>query len=102
MLLSTPGTYDAGTLLSNSASLVELAAGASASINPAQFSSLGFAEGDEVTVRSEAGSVTLPVVADAGVPAGAVAIEFNQPNASAASLLDSGRTVTTVSLERVQ
>ncbi len=100
-LIVTRKMYDAGTLLTNSPSLVELAAGASASINPAQFASLGFTDGDDVTVRSEVGSITLPVVADAGVPAGAVAIEFNQPNASAASLLDSARTVTTVSLERV-
>ena len=100
-LIVTRKMYDAGTLLANSPSLVDLAAGASASINPAQFASLGFSTGDDVTVRSEVGSITLPVVSDAGVPAGTVAIEFNQPNASAASLLDSARTVTTVSLERV-
>ena len=100
-LIVTRKMYDAGTLLANSPSLVDLAAGASASINPAQFASLGFSAGDDVTVRSEVGSITLPVVSDAGVPAGTVAIEFNQPNASAASLLDSARTVTTVSLERV-
>jgi NADH-quinone oxidoreductase subunit G len=100
-LIVTRKMYDAGTLLSYSPSLSGLAAGASASVNPAQFASLGFSQGDDVTVRSETGSITLPVASDAGVPAGAVAIEFNQPNASAASLLDSARTVTTVTLERV-
>ncbi|RZV47943.1 MAG: NADH dehydrogenase (quinone) subunit G [Acidimicrobiales bacterium] len=100
-LVVTRKMYDEGTILTHCPSLNQLAAGASASVNPTHFSALGFSEGDEVKVTSQSGSVTVPVISDPGVPAGAVAIEFNQPNASAASLLDSARTVTTVSLERV-
>jgi predicted molibdopterin-dependent oxidoreductase YjgC len=99
-LVVTRKMYDEGTMLTNSPSLNTLAQGAVASVNPTHFAALGFTDGEDITVTSQVGSVTVPVISDPGVPAGAVAIEFNQPNASASSMLDSARTVTTVALKR--
>ncbi len=100
-LVVTRKMYDEGTMLTHSPSLRGLAAGARAALNPAQFASLGLQEGEDIKLTSQVGSITLPAVPDTGVSSGSVAIEFNQPNASAGRLLDFRRTVTTVSVERM-
>ena len=100
-LVVTRKMYDNGTMLQHCPSLAELAGGASAALNPVQFKALGLSDGAEIKVTSQVGSVTVPARADDGVTSGSLAIEFNQPNASAGSLLDFTRTVTTVAVERV-
>jgi len=98
-LVVTRKMYDEGTMLGCAPSLTALAAGAHAAVHPARFADLGIDAGADVVVKSHTGSITLPARPDPGVAAGSVAIEFNQPNASAAHLLDSRRTVTVVTVE---
>lgn len=98
-LVVTRKMYDEGTLLTNCPSLQGLAAGAHASVHPAELEASSFSAGDEVTLSNDIGSITVPVRADDGVARGTVAVEFNQPNASVAQLLDAGRIVTSVRME---
>ena len=91
--------YDAGTILTYCPSLQDLSAGAKASMSTATADKVGVASGDEVTVSSEGGQVSLEVVVDDGVASDTVAIEFNQSNASAARLLSVSNVVTSVSVE---
>ena len=98
-LVVTRKMYDEGTILTNCPSLQSLAGGAHASVNPGELSSRSLDSGDEVTLTNEIGSITVPVRADDGVARGTVAVEFNQPNASVAQLLDAGRIVTSVRME---
>lgn len=98
-LVITRKMYDSGTILTFCPSLRELAPGARASVHPATIDRLGIDEGEEVTVRSESGELSLELVADSGVVDGVIAVEFNQPNARAAQLLDVSRIVTTVTVE---
>ncbi len=91
--------YDEGTILTFCPSLHELAAGAHAAIHPDDLSELGIADGRDVTLGNDVGSITLPAVANDGVAKGCVAVEFNQPGASVAQLLDAGRMVTSVRVE---
>jgi anaerobic selenocysteine-containing dehydrogenase len=60
---------------------------------------VGVAEGDEVTVTSNRGSVQAPAVADPGVPRGSVAMVVNQPNADVLSLVDCPAVVTEVRVQ---
>ena len=91
--------YDAGTILTYCPSLQDLAAGAKASMSAATADKVGVTSGDEVTVSSEGGEVSLEVVVDDGVASDTIAIEFNQSNASAARLLSVSNVVTSVSVE---
>ena len=98
-LVVTRKMYDEGTMLTFSPSLVSLAAGAHAAVHPDDLQSARITAGSEVTLSNTIGSITLEAVADVGVAKGTVAVEFNQPNASVAQLLDAGRIVTTVRME---
>ncbi len=98
-LVVTRKMYDEGTMLTFSPSLNGLAAGAHASVHPDDLVDAGLEGGTEVSLVNEIGSITVPVRADAGVARGTVAVEFNQPNASVAQLLDAGRIVTSVHME---
>lgn len=98
-LVVTRKMYDEGTMLTFSPSLASLAAGASAAVNPDDLETARISAGSEVTLSNDIGSVTLEVVADPGVSPGTIAVEFNQPNASVAQLLDAGRIVTSVRIE---
>jgi anaerobic selenocysteine-containing dehydrogenase len=81
--------------------------------NPYDLDRLGASTGDRVRVRSARGELVLPAEADAGIPRGAVAIDFNVPLAAAApgdaaapgnavaALIDSRQPVTDVRLESV-
>ncbi len=100
-VLVTRKMYDAGTILTYCPSLAELSAGARASMNPETAGQIGVSAGDEVTVSGNGGDVSLEVVVDAGVAPQSIAIEFNQPNASATRLLDVSRIVSAVSVEAV-
>ena len=98
-LVVTRKMYDEGTMLTFSPSLSTLAAGAHASFHPDELASMGMSAGNDVALVNEIGSITLPARADSGVSKGTVAVEFNQPNASVARLLDAGRIVTSVRVE---
>jgi NADH-quinone oxidoreductase subunit G len=98
-LIVTRKMYDQGTILTFCQSLSGLAGGARAAMHPDTLSSAGLSAGDEVTLSNDVGSISLPAVADLGVAPDCVAVEFNQPNASVAQLLDAGRIVTTVRVE---
>ncbi len=98
-LVVTRKMYDEGTMLTFSPSLVSLAAGAHAAVHPDDLESARIVAGSEVTLSNDIGSITLEAVADSGVTRGTVAVEFNQPNASVAQLLDAGRIVTSVRME---
>ncbi len=98
-LVVTRKMYDEGTMLTFCPSLNALAAGATAAMNPADIDAANITVGGDVTLGNDVGSITLPVVANDGVAPGCVEVEFNQPNASVAQLLDVGRIVTTVRVE---
>ena len=98
-LISTRTMYDAGTTLAHCPSLAGLARTTVAAMHPATLSSHGLSDGDSVIVRSDRGSLTLPCVADEGVPTSGVSIAFNQSDVSAALLIDSRRAVTAVTVE---
>jgi len=98
-LVVTRKMYDEGTMLTFSPSLVALAAGAHAAVHPDDLEAARIESGSDVTLSNDIGSITLAAVADSGVTRGTVAVEFNQPNASVAQLLDAGRIVTSVRME---
>ena len=100
-LLETYGELkiDEGTILTFCPSLHALAGGATAAMHPDDISSSNLLSGSDVTLSNDIGSITLPMVADSGVAAGCIAVEFNQPNASVAQLLDARRIVTSVRVE---
>ena len=95
-LVVTRKMYDEGTILTFCPSLNELAAGASASMHSDELASLGVESGTDITLSNDSGSITLPAVANDDVAKGCVSVEFNQPNASVAQLLDASRIVTSV------
>jgi NADH-quinone oxidoreductase subunit G len=98
-LVVTRKMYDEGTMLTFSPSMSALAAGAHATLHPDDLAATGMSAGSDVALVNEIGSITLPIRADSGVSKGTVAVEFNQPNASVAQLLDAGRIVTSVRVE---
>ena len=89
--------YDAGSSVTGSPSLTPLVPALVARANPYDLDRLGATTGDRVKVRSARGELTLPAEADAGVPRGVVAIDFNVPGGESApgnavaTLIDSRR-----------
>ena len=69
--------------------------------HPATLAAAGAADGSNVRVSSGRGSLELPAVADADLPATSVVVAFNIPGAGAGELIDSRQPVTTVTLQRV-
>ncbi len=98
--------YDAGSSVTGSPSLTPLVPALVVRANPYDLDRLGAATGDQVKVRSARGELVLAAEADAGIPRGVVAVDFNVPGAgsagnAAATLIDSRRPVTDVRLESV-
>jgi NADH-quinone oxidoreductase subunit G len=99
--------YDAGSTVTGSPSLTPLVSPLVARANPYDLDRLGAKTGDRVRVRSARGELVLTAEADAGVPRGVVAIDFNVPLGSPApanavsTLIDSRQPVTDVRLESV-
>ena len=99
--------YDAGSSVTGSPSLTPLVPALVVRANPYDLDRLGATTGDRVKVRSARGELTLPAEADAGVPRGVVAIDFNvpcgesAPGNAVATLIDSRAPVTDVRLESV-
>jgi NADH-quinone oxidoreductase subunit G len=100
LLVATRTMYDQGVGLQNSPSSAHLARSTSVRLNPADFATLGVADGTTVRVTTARGSVDAPAISDAGVPKGTAAMVFNQANASAAALIDASTRVTAVRVER--
>ena len=98
-LVVTRKMYDAGTMLTYSPSLSDLMPGAHAAMHPDDLAQNSISAGADVTLRTDAGSMVLPSVADPGVMPGTVAVELNQRDESVKQLLDSGRIVTSVRVE---
>ncbi|MDQ3944556.1 MAG: molybdopterin-dependent oxidoreductase, partial [Actinomycetota bacterium] len=90
--------YDAGVAVSLSGSLAKLASEPMVSVAPGEAERLGLLAGDEVTVRSPRGAVTLPVRVDPRLPPGIATVPFNPAGPGAGELIDPA-TVTEVQLE---
>jgi predicted molibdopterin-dependent oxidoreductase YjgC len=99
--------YDAGSSVTGSPSLTPLVPTLVARANPYDLDRLGAQTGDHVKVRSSRGELTLAAHADAGVPRGVVAIDYNVPGGESApgnavaTLIDSRQPVTDVRMESV-
>ena len=78
-LVSGRRLYDSGNAVAHSPSLVPLVPEAQVRANPYDLDRLGAHSGDEVSVRSSRGSLTLPCVSDESVPRGVVAVDFGLP-----------------------
>ena len=111
-LVSSRRLYDSGIAVTGSPSLTPLVPAAVARANPYDLDRLGLTTGDPVRVRSARGSLVLAADADATVPRGVVAVEFNLPAGqvagqgepvtnAAAALIDVNDVVTDVRLESV-
>jgi NADH-quinone oxidoreductase subunit G len=98
-LVSGRRLYDNGTFVHHSPSLAPLAPGPRLRVNPADLQPLGVRSGTRLQVTSSQGRVVLEAVADVGVPAGSVAVAFNQPGPGAADLINAEVPVTEVRLE---
>jgi NADH-quinone oxidoreductase subunit G len=98
-LVVTRKLYDGGTLVQRSTSLGRLAAALPLQVNPTDLERLGVASGGSVRVIGSRTTVTMPAVADPGVPRGVARLVWNQPDDAASDLLDSSMTVIDVRVE---
>ena len=80
--------YDAGQTVASSASLAHLAPGARLHLHPLDAERLGAGAGATVKVTSLRTTVTLEVEPDPAVARSTAWVAFNQPNVSAAELID--------------
>ncbi len=90
--------YDDGTLTQAAPALAGLVPEAPLRVHPSVLDRLGVGSGTRVRATSERATVTLPVVADAGVPRGVVATAHRRKG-GAGDLIDTGLPVTEVRLE---
>jgi NADH-quinone oxidoreductase subunit G len=106
-LVATRSLYDAGSTVTGSPSLTPLVPTLAVRANPYDLDRLGAKTGDQVQVRSARGTLVLTAEADAGVPRGVVAVDFNLPIGpdsvanAASTLIDSRQPVTDVRMESV-
>jgi NADH-quinone oxidoreductase subunit G len=99
-LCTYPLLIDEGRLSEGATELKEaLEDPAIAEIHPETAAALGIADGDDVVVRTEAGSATIPVRVTPHVATGTVFVPFNQPGFAANTVL-AGRFTEPVTLER--
>jgi len=99
-LVVTRKLYDRGTLVANSPSLAELAEPATLRLHPQDFDRLGVGSGDDVRVTSNRGNVSVPTVADPGVPRGIAHLYANRAGGRANVLIDGNAPITDVRVER--
>ena len=99
-LVATRRLYDRGTLVRHSGSLVGLAEGAVAWLNPYEFEKLGITSGDEARLTSARGQVLVPVRPSEAVPRGLVLLHVNQSGGRANALIDIHSPVTEIRVER--
>ncbi len=93
--------YDRAVGTEMSRSLVNLAPGSAAHVNPLDLDALGVSEGDDVKLVSSKASTVLPITADDRVPRGVLWAPFNQPGGSIEEIIDASAPVTDVRIERV-
>ena len=98
-LVSSRRMYDRGTLVQHASSLAGLAADAVLALNESDFQRVGVEPGDEVQVISHVGELTVPVVADPGVPRGTAAFGYNHPDLDVRGLIDPAALVTDVRIQ---
>ena len=98
-LIATRKLYDQGTIVQAASALAPLAPGSSLRLAPQDFERLGVAEGGRAVVRTERGSVTVAVLADAGVPRGVAAMIVDQADGRVTDLIDALTIVTEVRVE---
>jgi NADH-quinone oxidoreductase subunit G len=91
--------YDAGQTVAHSASLAHLAPGARLHLHPLDADRLGATAGSLVKVTSARTTLTLAVEPDAAIARSTAWVAFNQPNASAAELIDGGAWAIDVKVE---
>jgi predicted molibdopterin-dependent oxidoreductase YjgC len=80
--------YDAGQGVAHSRSLAHLAPGTRLHLHPLDADRLGATEGSRVKVTSTRTTLTLQVQPDAAIARGSAWVAFNQPDTSAAELID--------------
>ena len=97
-LVSRRTMWDGGTQVQAAEALAGLAPEAVVKLHPSALADLGVADGEKVVVRSARGVLTLPAVADAGLPAGTASIPWNLPGGRAGDLIDGAASVTTVTI----
>jgi NADH-quinone oxidoreductase subunit G len=97
-LVAVRRLYDAGVTVSHSGSLAQLVAAPTVAVAPQEAEHLGLADGDQVTVSSPRGTITLLLRVDPGLPAGIATMPFNPPGSGAGELIDV-TAVTEVQLE---
>ncbi|HEX4906738.1 MAG TPA: molybdopterin dinucleotide binding domain-containing protein, partial [Acidimicrobiales bacterium] len=91
--------YDGGTFVQHSPSLARLSAPEPLHVNPTDLERLGVRSGGDVRVTGSRTTLTMPVVADTGVPRGTARLVWNQPGDGASELIDSSSAVTDVRVE---
>jgi NADH-quinone oxidoreductase subunit G len=104
-LVSGRQLYDAGSSVTESASLGALVPTLVAGANPYDLDRLGLATGDLVRLRTARGTLELPAKAEPRIPRGVVSVDFNVPtpsgSAGAAELIDATAPVNDVRVESV-
>ncbi len=93
--------YDRAVGTEMSPSLVNLAAGSGAHVNPLDLDALGVTDGDDVRVISGRATTVLPITANESVPRGVLWSPFNQPGGTIEEIIDAAAPVTDVRIERV-
>jgi predicted molibdopterin-dependent oxidoreductase YjgC len=94
--------YDRAVGTAMSPSLAPLAVGAGAHVHPLDLDRVGVAEGTDVKLVGQRGSVVLPIVADESVQRGTVWVPFNQAGPDVTDLVDSEAPVTDLRIERIR
>jgi NADH-quinone oxidoreductase subunit G len=90
--------YDDGTMVQHAESLAHLAADSPLRVHPSVLERLGVTSGTNVRATSPRATVTVAVVADAGVPRGVAALAHRRKN-GAGDLIDVGQPVTEIRVE---
>ncbi|MCU1455762.1 MAG: NADH-quinone oxidoreductase, chain, partial [Acidimicrobiales bacterium] len=98
-LITVRRLYDHGTLLQKSPALAGLGDGGGVWANPADIERLGVADGGQVRLTSSRGATTTAIRADAGLPRGTLAMEWNRGEPSPAAFIDAALPVTDVRVE---
>ena len=98
-LVSSRRMYDRGTLVQHAPSLAGLAPSAVLALNSSDFQRVGVDPGAEVQVVSQVGEMTLPVVADPGIPRGTAVFGYNHPDLDVRALIDPDSVVTDVRIQ---
>jgi len=98
-LVVTRTLYDDGTLVQQAPILAGLAAEAPLRVHPSVLDRLGVDPGARVRAISPRATITLPVVADPGVPRGVAAVARRRRAGGVADLVDSSQPVTEIRLE---